>query len=184
MHVASRIGPQRVYRACPLLPHLQSVQKPKPVHKQLASTRLEPPSACVCDTHKRRVSVSEQANSNTHTEPTFDATIQISQMNSSAYHSIVYLSKQDCVEILRSLRISATVYDNLSSVSTGTPATCHNVENGVTIALYGICKSKICHEVWPMLKVRYGLTCAHISETNFRGCILDWMRPSICPGKS
>ena len=107
-------------------------------------------------------------------------TVNISQRAQSGG---VRLSQEDCTELLRALGILATVYPTMSSVG-DLSSSRHYLENGLSLILQKIQKTTVRETLWPLIRERYGLTCAHVSENDFKGCILDWMRPSLCPGKT
>ena len=90
---------------------------------------------------------------------------------------------QDCVEILKELKISATVFPTISSVETrGMWAS----EVGVSMDIYGCKKDDICSRVWPAFQKRFAsLECAHVKEGGFAfsGCLHDYQQPSVCPEK-
>lgn len=113
-------------------------------------------------------------------DTSFTLTVNISQRTQSG---VVRLSQEDCMELLRSLGISATVCPTMSSVRDISSGQYH-IENGVSLMLQNIQKTTVRETLWPLIRERYGLTCAHVSENNFKGCILDWIQPSLCPGKT
>ena len=56
-------------------------------------------------------------------------------------------------------------------------------EKGCRITLAGLASNKIEKKVWEPLQSRFGLTCAYLHvHGHYRGCILDYIRPSNCPG--
>uniref|UniRef100_A0A6C0C1G4 Uncharacterized protein n=1 Tax=viral metagenome TaxID=1070528 RepID=A0A6C0C1G4_9ZZZZ len=96
---------------------------------------------------------------------------------------LMALTPEDCMGVLRLLNIKATAHSTLSNVSDTASGAIH-AEPGVSLILQNIQKSMVRNKLWPLIRDRYGLTCAHVSEDDFHGCILDWMKPSICPGKT
>ena len=58
-----------------------------------------------------------------------------------------------------------------------------NIEPGCNIILVDNNKKQI-EKLWPCLKQRYNLTCAHLSNPPlFSGCIYDYIKKTECPGK-
>ena len=104
-------------------------------------------------------------------------------LSQTPHTKLIALTPEDCIAVLRLLNIPATVHSTLSSVSDIASGDLLS-EQGVSLILQNIQKSKVRNELWPLIRERYGLTCAHVSEHDFHGCILDWMRPSICPANS
>ena len=84
--------------------------------------------------------------------------------------------------MLISLNQPGTVYEITSSVDDES-GKCH-IEQGVCIELYTATKEDIKNKIWPKLKSRFDLECAHITvPDNFAGCIYDYVRESSCPLK-
>jgi hypothetical protein len=91
------------------------------------------------------------------------------------------LNKRDCIEILCHLKLGGTATKTLSSVDDEQGCWC--AESGIKLELHGVSKEDVCERLWPLLKQRFHLECAHVRLCNghFSGCIFDWMRPSACP---
>lgn len=85
------------------------------------------------------------------------------------------------MRILCQLEISGTATKTCSAVEDDNQ--CWQAEDGVALDLYGVSKNDVCERLWPVLKDRFDLECAHVHELGhgFNGCIYDWMRPSVCP---
>jgi len=91
------------------------------------------------------------------------------------------LDVEECVRILCQLEISGTATKTCSAVDGDNQ--CWQAEDGVALDLYGVSKNDVCERLWPVLRDRFDLECAHVHELGhgFNGCIYDWMRPSVCP---
>ena len=85
-------------------------------------------------------------------------------------------------KILSDLKVPGTVYDTFSSVDTDG---IFGVEVGVVADLYECTREIICKKLWPVLKDKFDIECAHVSEAGkgFNGCIFDLMQTSACPAK-
>ena len=56
------------------------------------------------------------------------------------------------------------------------------IEKGCRILFNRISKDEL-KNVWKDIKINHELNCAHVLvPTIFSGCILDFLRPSQCPG--
>jgi hypothetical protein len=93
----------------------------------------------------------------------------------------------DVVRILNDLNVSATVTNGLSVCrdDSNSEKDLRRIERSVIIDLYDVEKNKIVDVIWPELKNKFNLTCAHVHEdgAGFSGCILDYDIPSRCPWK-
>lgn len=57
------------------------------------------------------------------------------------------------------------------------------IENGCQVRLCGLAPEEIEKKVWSPLKSNFNLTCAFLHiHGQYKGCILDYLRPSNCPG--
>ena len=63
-------------------------------------------------------------------------------------------------------------------------STCPNVENGCRLTNTISDKAEL-DNLWNILKSKYNFKCAHLHlDGVFRGCILDYLRPSLCSEKN
>ena len=89
----------------------------------------------------------------------------------------------DCNQIiseLSSMGIMASVTKN-KSVVCNSQKKCQ-IENGCRILFNQISKNDLNH-VWRIIRSNHQLSCAHIyAPPLFSGCILDFLKPSVCPG--
>ena len=59
-----------------------------------------------------------------------------------------------------------------------------DIETGCNIVIPGVEKKEV-KKLWPCLKKRYDLRCAHVSNPPvFSGCVYDYIRETDCPGPS
>ncbi len=62
-------------------------------------------------------------------------------------------------------------------------STCPHIEYGCRLT-NTISDKKELNDLWQILKSRYDFKCAHLNlEGIFSGCILDYLRPSLCSEK-
>ena len=92
-------------------------------------------------------------------------------------------NKLDCHEIVKKLSksgINASVTKN-KSIICDEKKNCV-IEKGCRILFNRISKDEL-KNVWKDIKINHELNCAHVLvPTIFSGCILDFLRPSQCPG--
>lgn len=105
----------------------------------------------------------------------------------SAEMSVSRRGSLDCSEIARTLALSgvcAKVSANISSVPRGRDAW-PRIEHGCTVTVPCTGKNDI-GKAWEVTRARFpDLKCAHLAVPGvFRGCIHDFLGPSLCPGKS
>ena len=86
----------------------------------------------------------------------------------------------DCREVATALwkaGITADVSENIS-VRGGMK------ESGCRITMDGGSRLTV-DAAWGALQERFAFDCAHVSVTSYyQGCIKDFLRPSLCPGKT
>jgi hypothetical protein len=89
----------------------------------------------------------------------------------------------DCNQIiseLASMGIMASVTKN-KSIICDSKKNC-KIEKGCRILFNRISRNEL-HHVWKTIHRNHQLSCAHIyAPPIFSGCILDFLRPSVCPG--
>lgn len=77
---------------------------------------------------------------------------------------------------LQSRGISALVRPNISSTTNG-------LENGCQVVA-AVDHGKDVKRTWGLLRDEFGFNCGHLRiEGRFSGCVLDFVRPSSCPGE-
>ena len=86
----------------------------------------------------------------------------------------------DCREVANALwkaGIAADVSENIS-VREGMK------EGGCRITIDGGSRRTV-GAAWSALQARFPLGCAHVSvASSYQGCVKDFLRPSLCPGKT
>ena len=89
---------------------------------------------------------------------------------------------QNVIDAMRQLGISSNVTPNKSIVWDKLLNRWYE-ENGCKVTLGGLKPEKIKDMVWLPLQKRFTLDCAFLSISGrYAGCIIDFCRPSICPG--
>lgn len=84
----------------------------------------------------------------------------------------------DCKDVARALWKVGIASDVTSNVS----FRYGSLESGCRITMDGNSKNKV-RMAWGVLKDDFALDCAHVDVTShFQGCIMDFLRPSTCPG--
>ena len=84
-----------------------------------------------------------------------------------------YLDCKEMAEFLSKCNIITSVSDNLST----TP----KLENGCRLT-QSISSNNDLEKIWNLLKNKYGFKCGHLKiDGHYDGCILNYLRPSICP---
>lgn len=96
----------------------------------------------------------------------------------------LFVSKSNlsCDDVMK-LMHSHNIMCNISTNKTITPSSgAVNVENGCTLNIHRIEDVSL---AWDTLQLRFGFTCAYLDiAPKFQGCILDFVRPTNCPGFS
>ena len=100
--------------------------------------------------------------------------VAILSMSSSSF-------SKDCKEVIsamKALGMSGDVSCNTSLVDGG-------VEQGCRVVLASSNETKDVASLWLRIRQIHNVTCAHakIEKDAVSGCILDIIRPSLCPGK-
>ena len=91
------------------------------------------------------------------------------------------LSCSDVKNALKQLGISGNITRNSTIICR--KGTCYD-EIGCSINLCGLHRDHIEHDVWPILKKKFDLSCAHIKvEGMFSGCVYNLFGKSRCPGE-
>ena len=84
------------------------------------------------------------------------------------------LSCKDVADHMVSCGLMANTTHNLTNIR-------GKIEEGCSITLNRVTIPQLKRDVWGPLKYRYGLTCAHVHVPGiFTGCVLDFLRPSLC----
>ena len=84
-----------------------------------------------------------------------------------------YLNCKEMADFLSKCNIITSVSDNLST----TP----KLENGCRLT-QSISSKNDLEILWNLLKNKYDFKCGHLKiDGNYDGCILNYLRPSICP---
>jgi hypothetical protein len=84
-----------------------------------------------------------------------------------------YIDCKEMVVFLSKYNIITSVSENLSS----TP----KLENGCKL-IQSISSKNDLEKMWNLLKNKYDFKCAHLKiDGHYDGCILNYLRPSICP---
>ena len=96
----------------------------------------------------------------------------------SSILSVSKKDKLDCQEMAKYL----SKYNIITSISSNISTT-PDIEYGCRLT-NTISDKKELDDLWQILKSRYDFKCAHLNlEGIFSGCILDYLRPSLCSEK-
>ena len=84
-----------------------------------------------------------------------------------------HLDCKEMAEFLSKCNIITSVSNNLST----TP----KLENGCRLT-QSISSNDELERLWNLLKKKYGFKCGHLKiDGHYDGCVLNYLRPSICP---
>ena len=88
-----------------------------------------------------------------------------------------------CDEVARFLvqqKILGQVASNLSSQGSDDSMA---LEHGCSVYFtkYPLNERVEIDRAWTVLSRRFGLGCAYVQTDEFRGCVIDYLRPSVCP---
>ena len=99
-------------------------------------------------------------------------------------HSTLSSDCRNVIDTVRQLGISANVTPN-KSIVWDKLLNRWNEENGCKVTLGGLKPEKIKDSVWLPLQKQFCLSCAYLTiPGRYSGCILDYCRPSSCPGRN
>lgn len=98
--------------------------------------------------------------------------------------SISSTNINDCKDVANTLAKCGIMCSVTSNYTVRRDAKSFSLENGCNIILTGLKSDKIEEFVWKPLQKEYDLGCAYMNiHGMYKGCILNFIRPSSCPGK-
>ena len=90
------------------------------------------------------------------------------------------LSCEDVIELMHFHNIMCNISTNKTIIPSSGSVKLPAVENGCTLNIH---RREDVSLAWSALQFKFGFTCAYLDlAPTFQGCILDFVRPSNCPG--
>ena len=106
--------------------------------------------------------------------------IHASQNAAQREQSCQDLTALACGELLIATGIRGTVTEQLSSVDDEYTHNC-TLERSIKIVCFNLSKDVLAEYFWPALQTQFHLECVFVSTPSFKGCIFNYLRPSVCP---
>ena len=106
-----------------------------------------------------------------------------SGFNNTSVLSISSQNIKDCKDVANTLAKCGVICSVTPNYTVRSLEKACSLENGCTIILTNIKTENIRETVWNPLKKEYDLGCAYLNINGiFKGCIYDFLSPSLCPG--